>query len=98
MTKLALVSCDPASRGRYLCGRDLPVQYMADFSILGFLVDRYHEACSILRKAGYALEPRNDGTEIIIGSRMDVAAIRNLLTGHSIRCEFADVADTIYQA
>ena len=79
MTRLAVVACDPESRGRYLCGRDLPVQYMADFSILGFVVDRYPEACSVLRKAGYALEVHSDGTEISIDSRQEIAAVRSLL-------------------
>ncbi len=98
MTQLALVARDPASRGRYLCGRTLPVQYMADFSILGFLVDRYPEACCILRKAGYALEIHSDGTEITIASRQEIVAVHSLLAEHRIHCEFADVADTIYQA
>jgi hypothetical protein len=40
MGKIALLPCDINSRGKYLSNRDLPQNYMADFTLMGFVVDR----------------------------------------------------------
>ena len=98
MVNLALVSNDCAGRARYLSRKTLPANYMADFSILGFVVDQYPAACSILTRAGYDLIDLGGGADITIGSRQEISAIRTLLTSHQIHCEFADVVDTLYQA
>jgi hypothetical protein len=98
MIKLALVGNDCAGRARYLSRKTLPANYMADFTILGFVVDQYPAACSLLTRAGYDLIDLDGGADITVGSRQEIGAIRSLLTSHQIHCEFADVVDTLYQA
>ena len=62
MGKIALLPCDSNSRGKYLANRELPNNYMGDFTLMGFVVDRYHEALSLLKKSSYRLEKQQGGT------------------------------------
>ena len=98
MGKIALVACDLESRGRYLGTKSIPANYMSDFSLLGFIVDRLPEACALLAKAGYQVEQRDGGADIAFDSVERLAAIPSLLAHHRIACQMADVADTLYQA
>lgn len=98
MGKIALVACDPESRGRYLGSKPIPANYMGDFSLTGFIVDRLPEACALLARAGYQVEKGDGGADIAFESVERLAAIPSLLARDRIACQFADVADTLYQA
>lgn len=95
---IALVPCDMHSRGKYLGSRKLPPNYMADFTLMGFVVDRYQDARTLLITAGYRLDEQEGGSDIRITSPGHLLEIKALLTDHDIKCDFSDVADTLYQA
>lgn len=95
---LALVPCDIHSREKYLGYRKLPTNYMADFTLMGFVVDRYQEARTLLISAGYRVDEQQGGSDIRITRPGHLLEIKALLTAHDIQCDFADVADTFYQA
>lgn len=98
MGRIAVVPCDPESRGRYLSRKDIPQNYMGDFSLPGFVVDPFADACTLLLQTGYHLEEIGAGAEITVDSAHAIMAIQSLLSRSDISCQFADVADTIYQA
>jgi hypothetical protein len=86
------------SRGKYLGSRKLPTNYMADFTLMGFVVDRYQEARALLISAGFRVDEQEGGSDISISSSGHLLKIKALLTAHDIRCDFSDIADTLYQA
>jgi len=98
MGKIALIACDLESRARFLGTKPIPANYMGDFSLIGFIVDRLPEACALLANAGYQVEQRDGGADITFDSVERLAAIPSLLANNRIACQFADVADTLYQA
>ena len=98
MTKIALLPADTRSRGRYLESRELPTNYMEDFTLMGLVVDRYQQALDILRSSGYDLEELQEGADITITSFSRLPEIADLLNTKGIRCDLSDVADTLYQA
>lgn len=98
MGKIALLPCDINSRGKYLGNKKLPNNYMADFTLMGFVVDRYQEALTLLTKSCYRLDEQEGGTDIFIDSPLELQEIKALLTANNIRCDFSDIADTLYQA
>lgn len=95
---LALVPCDIHSREKYIGYRKLPTNYMADFTLMGFVVDRYQEARTLLISAGYSVDEKAGGSDIRINSPRHLMEIKSILTAHNIQCDFSDVADTLYQA
>ena len=98
MGKIALLPCDIKSRGIYLGNKELPKNYMGDFTLMGFVVDSYREALTLLISAGYQLDEQEGGTDICIDTPLCLTEIKALLTANNIRCNFSDIADTFYQA
>jgi hypothetical protein len=98
MAKIALLPSDINNRGKYLSNRELPNNYMGDFTLMGFVVDRYHEALTVLTKSRFRLESQEGGSDICINNPLDLQEINNLLTANNIRCDYSDIADTLYQA
>ena len=99
MGKIALLPGDSRSRAKYLGNKKLPENYMGDFTLMGFVVDQYQEALMLLKSAGYRLDEQADsGTDICIDTPRNIQEIQDLLTINNVRCDFSDVADTIYQA
>ena len=98
MGKVALLPCDIYSRGKYLNNSVLPNNYMADFTLMGFVVEHYQEALTLLAKSRYHLDEKEGGTDISIDSPLDLLEIKALLAANNISCDLSDVADTIYQA
>ncbi|WP_163340486.1 hypothetical protein [Desulfopila sp. IMCC35008] len=98
MSSIALLPDDGRSRGLYLDNKILPDNYMADFTLLGFVVDDYQLAVRLLRDNGYRLSKQPGGTDIHFHSPESLIRIRSLLRTHGIGCDISDVADTLYQA
>lgn len=98
MGKIALLPCDVNSRAKYLANRTLPTNYMEDFTLMGFVVDRYTEALTLLTQHSYQLEKQRGGADIFIHRAADLQKIRALLNANDISCDFSDIADSIYQA
>lgn len=98
MFKLALLPNDSVSRGLYLCGRTLPVKYMEDFSLMGFVVDRYHDAVEVLTTSGFSVEELEGGADLLLHSVDTIQEISACFANNNIQSDFMDIADTIYQA
>jgi hypothetical protein len=98
MGTIALLPCDVNSKAKYLASRTLPPNYMEDFSLMGFVVDRYNEALNLLILHSYQLEKQKGGVDIYIHTAEDLQKIRSLLNANNISCDFSDIADSIYQA
>ena len=97
MAKIALLPSDIISR-KDICNKELPNNYMGDYTLMGFVVDNYHGARGLLSSVGYRLVQREGGTDIYIDTPSRLPEIRALLTANNISCEFSDIADTLYQA
>jgi len=98
MTKIAILPIDSVCRAEYINNQQLPFNYMSDFSLMGFVVDRYNDALALLTSSGYSLERLKFGAEIFIQTPRNLPEIRNLLIKNSIQCEFTDIVDSLYQA
>lgn len=98
MGKIALLPSDSISRGTYISNKELPDNYMGDFTLMGFVVDRYREALALLSSAGYRIDQQEGGTDIFIDTPCRLPEIEALLAANNISCDFSDIADTLYQA
>lgn len=76
----------------------IPVNYMSDFTIMGFIVDRFEDALTLLHTAGYHIDIHKTGADIIIENSNDLPGIQALFSQNEIHCDYSDIADTIYQS
>jgi hypothetical protein len=65
---------------------------------MGFVVDHYEDAISLLTQHGYQLIQVDGGADIIIEVPSQLFKIQLILSEHRINCVFSDIADTLYQA
>ena len=98
MAKIALLSCDTDSKAKYLETIQLPATYMEDFTLLGFVVDRYQDALSLLTDYRYRFDELNGGADIFIDAPQDLLKISSLFKANNIKCDISDIADSLYQA
>lgn len=98
MTLVPVLPADIRHREIYIDNRTLPVNYTEDFSLMGFIVDNYRQACSLLLSEGYQLEQHQSGTDLFIEKPAQIRAINDLMSSHNINCTYTDIADTLYQA
>lgn len=98
MAIFPILPADIKSREMYLDSRPLPVKYMEDFSLMGFVVDRYTEACALLLAAGYHLSQHQYGSDLVVEGPAKIVEISSLLMSNNINSTFSDIADTLYQA
>lgn len=98
MGKITLIADDLNSRAAYLASCPLPDNYMADFTLLGLLVNDYRQSLHLLHAAGFSLIPHGSATEVVIEAPAHIGRIRNLLAAEGITSELSDIADSIYQA
>lgn len=98
MTKIVILPDNDTAKGRYLATVRLPLNYMGDFSVMGFIVKRHNDALALLETSGYSIEKKESGAEVRIDSPASILQIKDLLIKNDIYCKYADVADTFYQA
>ncbi len=98
MFKIALLPHDVKTRGVYLGSRKLPSNYMADFSLMGFVVDRYEDALTVIKSSGYRVDMLVAGSDIRVEKSEDLTEIQALLQRNNICCDYSDIADSLYQA
>jgi len=98
MTHIPILPADTRQRETFIDSRILPANYMEDFSLMGFIVDNYSRACSLLLSEGYHLNQCQVGSELFIQKPLQVIEIYDFLISHGINCIYSDVADTLYQA
>jgi len=87
----------PHGHGGHTRRACLPVFYMNDFSRLGLRVRSCDAALSVLAANSYGVVQDEDGSHVTLDGTAQVQALVQLLKGHGIDCEIADVADQIYQ-
>ena len=99
MTILPLISKEGPHHGRWRHTRRdrLPVFYMNDFSKMGLRVHPCDEALRVLEENRYELIRDNDGFHVAIDGAAQVPTVMQLLNGHGVHCEIADVVDQVYQ-
>lgn len=98
MGKIALLPEGLQERAEYLEGLGVPDKYMEDYSVLGIIVDRYHESLALLRDSGFTIEKGAAGAMIYLKDHSSLGRILGLLNENLIRCDYKDIADTFYQA
>lgn len=98
MIRLTLIKDGARYRSRYIERIELPIDYMNDFSLMGFSVDRYQDAIDLLCSSGYIVKTSGENSEIQISSHSDIPEIQALFLRSGIVCSYSDIADTIYQA
>jgi hypothetical protein len=84
-------------RANATLARPLPAFYMADYSVLGLLVDRLEEAVQVLQRAKYAVVNETGDFEVVADHAGHIEVILQLLAANGIASEFADVVSGIYQ-
>jgi hypothetical protein len=77
--------------------RSLPDFYMADYSVLGILVNRLDGATGVLGSNGYTVEVIKAGraAEVAVESCGQIRDILDLLTGQGICCSVGDTIDEV---
>jgi hypothetical protein len=80
-----------------LKNRNLPANYMSDFTVLGFLVDRLETALGILKEHNFEVHKNRDGIEVHIEAAGRMTEIADVLSRGGIDFALADIADQVYQ-
>lgn len=98
MARIPILPDNQQELEKYLGKQHLPRNYMEDFSILGFVAEKFEAALTLLAANGFEMQIHNIGAEIDITSSSEILTIRDLLLAHDINCSYRDIAETIYQA
>jgi hypothetical protein len=89
---------DPGQpRGCYPLARPLPNFYMADYSVMGLLVDKLEEALRVLGENGFSVLAETGDLEVAIDHPGELQDLVRLLKENGIGCEINDVVSGIYQ-
>jgi len=80
-----------------LANKNLPANYMSDYSVLGLLVGRLDAALRILKEKKFEVQKKADGFEITIDGAGRIPEIISLLQQNSIEYAMADIVDQVYQ-
>jgi hypothetical protein len=81
----------------YALVRPLPVCYMAEYSVVGLLVDGVDEAIRVLAENKFSVHDETGDLEVIIDEPGVLPKIVRLLAENGIASELADVVSGIYQ-
>jgi hypothetical protein len=84
-------------RRHILIERSMPVETMAEFSILGILVDRMPEAVRLLEKHRFELITQHHCMHVATNGLQQLRDLFRALDDGGIDYGFADLADRIYQ-
>ncbi len=88
VTELEIVGIDNAS---------LPLQYMADYSIIALRVDKFEVAQSLLENDYFQLNNTPAGLNVLVEDVTSLQKIVQLVETHGINVEFTDIITQIYQ-
>ncbi len=98
MGKIVVLPVGCQSRASYLSQEPLPANYMSDFTVMGLMVNQYAHALNLLGAHGYSFEKKQFGTDVEIAKPAHIKNLLKLFKDEGIASEYADIADTIYQA
>ena len=85
------------SRRECLKNRNLPANYMSDFTVLGFVVNRLDAALRILAEHNFEVLGNRDGYRIKIEGTGRMTELADVLTRAGIDLSLADIVDQVYQ-
>ena len=80
-----------------LGNKNLPANYMSDYSVVALVVDRLDAALRILKNKKFDVEKKADGFEITIDGTGRMSEIASLLRQNRIDYAMADLVDQVYQ-
>lgn len=75
----------------------LPVYYMSDFSVLGFLVASLDEALQIAEANHFAVTRQPGGFDLVIERADQIQQLVDLFDQNGVDCTIADIIDQVYQ-
>lgn len=81
----------------WLGNKNLPANYMSDYSVMGLVVGRLDAALRILKEKKFEVQKKADGFEITIDGAGRMAEIFSLFQQNSIDYAVADIVDQVYQ-
>ena len=77
--------------------KNLPANYMADYSVIALVVGRLDAALRVLKDKKFDVRQKADGFEITIDGAGRMPEIVSLLQQNSIDYAMADIVDQVYQ-
>jgi hypothetical protein len=77
--------------------KNLPANYMSDYSVVGLVVGRLDAALRVLKEKQFEVRKKTDRFEITIDDVSRMTEIVNLLHQNGIDYELADIVDQVYQ-
>ena len=80
-----------------LGNKNLPANYMADYSVMGLVVSRVGAVLRILKEKKFDVRKIADGFEINIDGARQLSELIRLLQQNNIDFAMADIADQVYQ-
>jgi hypothetical protein len=80
-----------------LKNKNLPANYMADFTVLGLVVDRLDAALRVLKDKKFEVHQNPDGFEININGTGRMTEVVELLDRKGIDYALTDIVDQVYQ-
>jgi hypothetical protein len=81
----------------YPLNRPLPLFYMADYSVLGLLVDKLEDTVRVLRENKFSVGDETGDLEVTISHPGQLRDIIRLLEENGVECRINDVISGIYQ-
>ena len=80
-----------------LGNHDLPANYMADYSVMGLVVEQVEAVLRILKDKKFDVRKNADGFEIAFDGAGRLSELVGLLQQNRIDYTLADIVDQIYQ-
>jgi hypothetical protein len=80
-----------------LANKNLPADYMSDYSVLGLVVGRLDTALRVLEEKKFEVRKKTDSFEITIDSVARMSEVLNLLNQNGIDYVLSDIVDQLYQ-
>ena len=77
--------------------KNLPANYMSDYSVMGLVVGRLDAALGILKEKRVKVQKKAGGFEITIDGDGRISEIVSLLQQNSIDYAMTDIVDQVYQ-
>jgi hypothetical protein len=75
--------------------KNLPANYMSDYSVLGLVVDRLNAALRILKEKKFEVKKKSDGFKITIDGAGRMSEIVKLLHQNGIDFTLGDIVDQV---
>ena len=80
-----------------LGNKNLPANYMSDFSVMALVVGRLDAALRVLKEKKFEIQEKAEGFEITMEGASRMTEIVSLLQQNNIDYVMADIVDQVYQ-